>query len=192
MTQKIHYISILLALIVCQGCYAPEHTMKFEWPWDKKDPKATPKADEPKSTFVASKNSDKTAEELELEKANQITTTTPPPSAVSADKIEQHRQEIYPVIKRLRDSKESDDHKIQLASVIGNMEKWYAILPEDPPEADSADLISIMIWDFTPEKDFQKHSQTWKQLAVKQKIPFEEPLTRRKLHLLIKKIIRGS
>lgn len=114
-----------------------------------------------------------------------------PARAKMSEKIDQvaqqiqadHRQRVWEEVVALRDMEDLTplQQKTLTDKAVRNLKQWYAPLPENPPSPLDAEWIDILVWDFMPQRNFEKARARWRNVAKSSGKHFPENMTRREL-----------
>lgn len=108
--------------------------------------------------------------------------------------LEEHRADVWEKVSILRDVEElpPEQQRKLIQSARRDLRKWYRPMAVDPPDSDDPRWITVLVWDFMPEEDFEQAEKNWRETARRENLPFPEDPTRRELMEFIGNVIRGE
>lgn len=191
MTYRTYYLGVALLGFALTGCRAHNDFQKKwpnypHWGWWNHPAKNVPEpaADPPAGDDA--QDADQTTE------AHASETSANDPTGPAT--LEEHRAEVWENVVVLRDVDElpPPEQRKLIESARRNLRKWYRPMTVSPPKPDDPQWITVLVWDFMPEEDFQTATDNWRRTARQEKLPFPEDVTRRELMDFITKITSGE
>lgn len=187
-----------LALLgfVLIGCQTPNDFQK-KWPeyprwgwWNH----PAPDAEEPASPEPAEESPGSSGEGEAAKPADEETPETPASESGATSSLEAHRAAVWEEVAVLRDLDDLPPEQQQklVESARSRLRQWYRPMDVDPPNPDDPEWITVLVWDFMPEADFQRAAEQWRRTAAEEKWPYPEEITRRELMRFIRKVTRGE
>jgi len=104
--------------------------------------------------------------------------------------LDDHRAAVWEQVSILRDMEElsPEQQRTLIESARSNLRKWYRPMAVEPPDPDDPQWITILVWDFMPEEDFDRAAENWRQTAQKENLTFPQDVSRRELMEFIAKV----
>lgn len=129
-------------------------------------------------------------------RADDATTDNASPQSLSKGPttLEEHRADVWEEVAVLRDLDELSppQQRKLIESARRKRRKWYRPMTVSAPAPDDPQWITILVWDFMPEDDFQSAVENWRRIARQDDIPFPQDITRRELMVFIQKMTDGE
>jgi hypothetical protein len=194
MLRATSLVIVVLAAALLSGCKTPAQ-MKAEYPswpawgwWEKPaDDDAAPQAASAAETQTPSDTDADTAKvalaPAEPSQAGRHGRHDADPSVDSEgiDPLAEHRASIWPAVAKLRDidTLPPEQRLTVLRDAKAKLPDWYAPMPVDAPDPASSDWITICVWDFMPEDEFQRAVDGCLAIAKQHNLVMPYPTTRR-------------
>jgi hypothetical protein len=189
MTYRTFLLCVALLGFALTGCQAHNDFQKKwprypHWEWWKHPAKGVPEPAEEKTT----NESQEGIEKKDMDSPEEKTESREPAT------LEEHRINVWEKVAVLRDVDElpPPQQRKLVESARRNLRKWYRPMTVAPPDPDDPQWITVLVWDFMPEEDFEQAAENWRQTARRDNLPFPEDVTRRQLMELIGKITSGE
>jgi len=104
--------------------------------------------------------------------------------------LEAHRRAVWKEARQLRDlDRLPPERKRQvLDHARASLGAWYKPMPMTRPDPEKEDWVTMVIWDFMPDEEFDRAAEGWRKIAEQEGVAYPEIPTRRDLPKLIRKI----
>ncbi|MBN1942978.1 MAG: hypothetical protein JW849_06755 [Phycisphaerae bacterium] len=193
MTYRTSLLCLALLGFALAGCQAHNDFQKKwpeypKWGWWKHPAKDVPEPAEDAST------EEPLAEEPPSPQTGHTLSDSPAEQPQGPTSLEEHRATVWQEVAVLRDVEElppAQQRKL-VASARGKLRKWYRPMMVEPPDPDDPQWITVLVWDFMPEEDFETAAENWRRTARQENLPFPEEITRRELMTFIGNVTSGE
>ncbi len=97
------------------------------------------------------------------------------------DPLAEHRAQVWPTVSKLRDidTLAPEQRLALLREAKTKLPEWYAPMPVDAPDPANSDWITVCVWDFMPEDEFQRAVDGCLAIAKQHNLVMPYPTTRR-------------
>jgi hypothetical protein len=194
MTRRTLIFCVALLGFTLAGCQSNNDFQKKwpqfpQWGWWKHPAKDVPEptAEEP------------AADEFQDESRDEIAQADAPlPEETKESRgpstLEEHRADVWETVVVLRDVEElpPDQQRKLIESARRNLRKWYRPMAAEPPDPNDPQWITVLVWDFMPEEDFDHAAEHWRQVARQERFAFPENVSRRELMEFVEKVTGGE
>lgn len=131
----------------------------------------------------------------EIEPSTSAAPLPPPGTEPSGEarpmvSLEDHRSVVWSEARQLRDLDQFPPERKQqvLDHARASLPAWYKPMPMTRPDPEKDDWVTMVIWDFMPDEEFDRAAEGWRKIAGQEGVPYPDIPTRRDLPKLIRQI----